>query len=61
MPGKRLQQAESAFFTQARPTSLLQRFIEPAEVATMVIYVCIKRASATTASRCASKAAWCAA
>lgn len=45
--GQTLAEAESAFFTQARPTSLLKRFIEPPEVAAMVAYVCNSRASAT--------------
>jgi NAD(P)-dependent dehydrogenase (short-subunit alcohol dehydrogenase family) len=45
--GQTTEQAERAFFSQARPTSLLQRFIEPAEVAAMVAYVCSPRASAT--------------
>jgi NAD(P)-dependent dehydrogenase (short-subunit alcohol dehydrogenase family) len=40
-----LEQAEQDFFAHARPTSLLKRLIEPAEVAAMVTYVC--RASAT--------------
>ena len=45
--GQTLAEAESAFFTQARPTSLLKRFIEPPEVAAMVAYVCSPRASVT--------------
>ena len=45
--GQTLQQAEHDFFKHARPTSLLQRFIEPAEVAAMVTYVCSPRAAAT--------------
>ena len=45
--GQTLQQAEHDFFKFARPTSLLQRFIEPAEVAAMVTYVCSPRAAAT--------------
>lgn len=45
--GQTLEDAERAFFTHARPTSLLKRFIEPAEVAAMVAYVCSPRASAT--------------
>lgn len=36
------------FFAQDRPTSLIQRFAEPAEVAAMVTYVCSPQASATT-------------
>lgn len=42
-----LAEAERRFFTEARPTSLLKRFIEPAEVAAMVTYVCSPRAAAT--------------
>ena len=45
--GHTLQQAEHDFFKFARPTSLLQRFIEPAEVAAMVTYVCSPRSAAT--------------
>jgi NAD(P)-dependent dehydrogenase (short-subunit alcohol dehydrogenase family) len=45
--GQSLAQAETDFFKHARPTSLLQRFIEPAEVAALVAYVCSPRASAT--------------
>ncbi|MCB8748069.1 SDR family oxidoreductase [Rhodoferax sp. U2-2l] len=45
--GQTLQQAEHDFFKFARPTSLLQRFIEPAEVAAMVTYVCSPRSAAT--------------
>lgn len=45
--GQTLQEAEHDFFKYARPTSLLQRFIEPAEVAAMVTYVCSPRAAAT--------------
>jgi NAD(P)-dependent dehydrogenase (short-subunit alcohol dehydrogenase family) len=42
-----LADTEQAFFTHARPTSLLKRFIEPAEVAALVAYVCSPRSSAT--------------
>jgi NAD(P)-dependent dehydrogenase (short-subunit alcohol dehydrogenase family) len=45
--GQTLAEAETDFFTHARPTSLLQRFIEPAEVAALVAYVCSPRAAAT--------------
>lgn len=45
--GKTLEQTERDFFIHARPTSLLRRFIEPAEVAAMVAYVCSPRAAAT--------------
>jgi NAD(P)-dependent dehydrogenase (short-subunit alcohol dehydrogenase family) len=42
-----LDEAERRFFAEARPTSLLKRFIEPAEVAALVTYVCSPRAAAT--------------
>jgi NAD(P)-dependent dehydrogenase (short-subunit alcohol dehydrogenase family) len=45
--GQTLQKAEHDFFKFARPTSLLQRFITPDEVAAMVTYVCSPRAAAT--------------
>ncbi len=45
--GQSLAQAEHDFFKFARPTSLLQRFIEPAEVAAMVTYICSPRSAAT--------------
>ena len=45
--GKSFEQAEQQFFTEARPSSLLQRFAEPAEVANLVAYVCSPLASAT--------------
>ena len=36
-----------AFFSQTRPTSILRRFIQPDEVASMVAYVCSPLAAAT--------------
>ena len=45
--GQKLEQAEHDFFKFSRPTSLLQRFIEPAEIAAMVTYVCSPRSAAT--------------
>jgi NAD(P)-dependent dehydrogenase (short-subunit alcohol dehydrogenase family) len=45
--GQTLEQAERDFFKSGRPTSLLQRFIEPAEVAALVAYVCSPRSAAT--------------
>jgi NAD(P)-dependent dehydrogenase (short-subunit alcohol dehydrogenase family) len=45
--GQTLAQTEADFFKHARPTSLLQRFIEPAEVAALVAYVCSPRSAAT--------------
>ena len=38
---------EAEFFEHARPSSLLRRFAEPAEVASLVAYVCSPLASAT--------------
>ncbi|MCA1740543.1 MAG: SDR family oxidoreductase, partial [Actinobacteria bacterium] len=38
---------EEEFFQTARPTSLVQRFIEPEEVAEMIAYVCSPVSSAT--------------
>jgi NAD(P)-dependent dehydrogenase (short-subunit alcohol dehydrogenase family) len=45
---------EQEFFKTARPSSLIQRFATPQEVAAMVAYVCSTQASATTgaALRC---------
>jgi NAD(P)-dependent dehydrogenase (short-subunit alcohol dehydrogenase family) len=40
-------QMEREFFASARPTSLLQRFIDPEEVANLIAYVCGAAASAT--------------
>jgi NAD(P)-dependent dehydrogenase (short-subunit alcohol dehydrogenase family) len=42
--------AEREFFVTARPSSVLQRFAAPDEVASMITYVCSVRASATTAA-----------
>jgi NAD(P)-dependent dehydrogenase (short-subunit alcohol dehydrogenase family) len=42
------EEKQRQFFAEDRPTSLLQRFAEPAEVAAMVTYVCSPQASATT-------------
>jgi len=39
--------AAENFFTHARPTSLLRRFITPDEVASIVAYVCSPRSAAT--------------
>ncbi|GAA6142761.1 SDR family oxidoreductase [Hydrogenophaga sp. 5NK40-0174] len=41
-------EAAERFFKEARPTSLLRRFIRPDEVAAMVAYACSPQASATT-------------
>jgi len=40
--------ATRAFFKDARPTSLLRRFIEPDEVAALIAWVCSPISSATT-------------
>ena len=45
--GVSFDQAAKAFFEQARPTSLLRRFIQPEEVAAMVAYVCSPKSAAT--------------
>jgi NAD(P)-dependent dehydrogenase (short-subunit alcohol dehydrogenase family) len=45
--GKDESAVEKEFFQTARPTSLLQRFIEPEEVAEMVAFVCSPVSSAT--------------
>jgi NAD(P)-dependent dehydrogenase (short-subunit alcohol dehydrogenase family) len=46
--GRSLQEVESAFFRDARPTSLIRRFADPAEVARLAVYLASPRASATT-------------
>lgn len=45
--GLSFDKAAQAFFANARPTSLLRRFIDPKEVAAMVAYVCSPLAAAT--------------
>ena len=45
--GKDEDALEEEFFQTARPSSLLQRFIEPDEVAAMIAYVCSPVSSAT--------------
>jgi NAD(P)-dependent dehydrogenase (short-subunit alcohol dehydrogenase family) len=45
--GQSMEEAESQFFKQSRPTSLLQRFASVEEIANMVVYVSSKEASAT--------------
>ncbi len=42
------QTVETNFIKENRPTSLIQRFAEPDEVAHMVVYLCSEQASATT-------------
>ena len=41
-------QAQRQFMAEHRPQSLLQRLIEPEEIASMVVYLCSEHASATT-------------
>ncbi len=42
-----VEEMEERFFAEARPSSLIQRFAEPEEVADLIVYVCSDRASAT--------------
>lgn len=46
--GKDAATIEREFFAVARPSSILKRFASPAEVASLITYVCSDRASATT-------------
>jgi len=46
--GKSKTEVEQEFFRSARPSSVIQRFATPAEVAAMIVYVCSAAASATT-------------
>jgi len=46
--GKSTTEIEQEFFRSARPSSVIQRFATPAEVAAMIVYVCSAAASATT-------------
>ena len=48
--GKSFEETEKEFFEKARPSSLLQRFATPEEVANLVVYVASPLASATTGS-----------
>ena len=45
--GVGLEEAEKEFFAKDRPTSIIQRFIEPKEIANMVTYLASPLASAT--------------
>ncbi len=45
--GVTVDEAERAFCANARPTSIIKRLIDPAEVAAMVAYVCSPLSSAT--------------
>lgn len=46
--GVDLAEAQRRFFADARPSSLLKRFIDPAEVAGLIAYVCSPLSAATT-------------
>jgi NAD(P)-dependent dehydrogenase (short-subunit alcohol dehydrogenase family) len=46
--GKSPAEIEREFFSTARPSSILRRFTEPAEIASLITYVCSAQASATT-------------
>jgi NAD(P)-dependent dehydrogenase (short-subunit alcohol dehydrogenase family) len=46
--GRPFAEAEAEFFRSARPSSLLQRFATPDEVANLVVYVCSPLSSATS-------------
>lgn len=48
--GSTMAQVEAQFFAESRPSSLLRRFIEPLEVASLVAYVCSPLAAATNGS-----------
>jgi NAD(P)-dependent dehydrogenase (short-subunit alcohol dehydrogenase family) len=48
--GKTPEETERDFFQTARPSSILQRFIEPDEVAALVAYIASPLSSATTGS-----------
>jgi NAD(P)-dependent dehydrogenase (short-subunit alcohol dehydrogenase family) len=45
--GTTVEDLKQRTFTERRPTSLLQRYATPEEVANMICYVCSKAASAT--------------
>ncbi len=44
--GKSERQVEEDFFRHARPTTLLDRFTTPEEIAEVVVFVCSREASA---------------
>jgi NAD(P)-dependent dehydrogenase (short-subunit alcohol dehydrogenase family) len=46
--GKTLAEIEAEFFRTARPTSLIQRFADPEEVANLAVYLASPKAAATT-------------
>jgi NAD(P)-dependent dehydrogenase (short-subunit alcohol dehydrogenase family) len=43
-----VEQVEAEFFQTARPTSLIRRFLDPAEVASLAVFLCSSASSATT-------------
>jgi NAD(P)-dependent dehydrogenase (short-subunit alcohol dehydrogenase family) len=45
--GKSFDEFQKQFFEEARPSSILKRFITPQEIANMVVYVCSELSSAT--------------
>jgi NAD(P)-dependent dehydrogenase (short-subunit alcohol dehydrogenase family) len=45
--GKSFEEFQTQFFEEARPSSILQRFITPEEIANTVAYVCSELSSAT--------------
>jgi NAD(P)-dependent dehydrogenase (short-subunit alcohol dehydrogenase family) len=45
--GKTIEEIEKEFFKTARPTSILQRFTQPDEIASMVVYISSELSSAT--------------
>lgn len=45
--GQPFEEFEAEFFRTARPSSLIQRFARPEEVANLVVYVCSEASSAT--------------
>jgi NAD(P)-dependent dehydrogenase (short-subunit alcohol dehydrogenase family) len=46
--GKSPADVEREFFSSARPSSILRRFTDPTEIASLITYVCSAQASATT-------------
>jgi NAD(P)-dependent dehydrogenase (short-subunit alcohol dehydrogenase family) len=46
--GKSTADVERDFFKTARPSSVIQRFAEPSEVAALIAFTCSTQASATT-------------
>jgi NAD(P)-dependent dehydrogenase (short-subunit alcohol dehydrogenase family) len=47
-PGTPQAQMEKEFMAKNRPTSLIQRLLDPVEVANMVVYICSPQASGTS-------------